>query len=357
VVHYTGGKTYRLPRYECHRGYDGCYKERCIFFSGISADEALSREILRVIEPGAVEAALLAGQQVAGQKDHACQALALELEAARYEASRAGRQFDAAEPEHRLVAAELEKRWNSALAKVHQLEAQVAQQQASRQVAQVPTAQDFQDLAANVAGLWHDPLTDVRIKKRIIRTLIEEIVADVDAQNSELELVIHWRGGVHTTLRLPRRRPGHTRRRLPVDLIEGVRGLAHICSDDHIAGWLTRNGLRISNGNCWTRQHITGLRHRHAIPVYDVQRQQAQGWMNLRQAAEYLDIDRATLRVALEHKQIPALRPLPIGPWVFRREDLDTPQAQSVKNRVRQHRQYPRRALAGQLTLDLTSTS
>jgi hypothetical protein len=357
VVRYTGGNNGRIPRYVCHRGYEGSSKKRCITFGGTSADEAIGREILHVIEPVAVEAALLAGQQVAQHKDHVCQASKLELEAARYEASRAGRQFDAADPENRLVAAELEKRWNSAMAKVHHLEEQVEQQRSSREAAQVPTAEYFQDLAKNVAGLWADPHTDVRIKKRVIRTLIEEVLADVDAQTSELELVIHWKGGVHTTLRLPRRRPGHTRRCLPVNLIEGVRELAHICSDDHIAAWLTRNGLQTSGGNCWTRQHVTSLRHRHDIPVYEAQRQEKEGWMNLTQAADYLGIDRVTLRVALERKQIPALRPLPIGPWLLKRDDLDAPEAQAVKNRVQNNRPHPRRELPGQLTLDLTSTS
>jgi DNA invertase Pin-like site-specific DNA recombinase len=357
LVRYTGGNNGRVPRYVCHRGYDGSSKKRCLTFGGTSADDAVAREILRVIEPAAVEAAVLAGQQVAQQKDYVCQALKLELEAARYEASRAGRQYDAADPENRLVAAELEKRWNSAMTKVHHLEEQAAQQQSGREAAQAPTAVFFQHLAKDIGRLWGDPKTDIRIKKRIVRTLIEEVLADVDEKTSELELVIHWKGGVHTTLRLPRRRPGHTRRRLPVDLIEGVRGLARICSDEHIAAWLTRNGLETRGGNCWTRQHVTGLRNRHDIPVYEAQRRETEGWMNLTQAAKYLAIDRVTLRVALEQKKIPAVRPLPIGPWLLRREDLDTPQAQAVKNRVQQRRKHPRRELPEQLTLDLSSTS
>jgi hypothetical protein len=180
LVRYTGSNNGRVTRYVCHRGYEGSSKKRCITFGGTSVDAAVAREILQVIEPTAVEAALLAGRQVAQQKDHVCQALKLELEAARYEASRAGRQYDAADPENRLVAAELEKRWNSAMARVHHLEEQVEQQRASREAAPVPTSEFFQDLAKNVAGLWDDPHTDVRIKKRMIRTLIEEVVADVD---------------------------------------------------------------------------------------------------------------------------------------------------------------------------------
>jgi len=78
---------------------------------------------------------------------------------------------------------------------------------------------------------------------------------------------VHWKGGVPTELRVPRQRSGQTRKRVPVNVIEAGRGVAHICSDDRIAGWLTRNGLQTSGGNCWTRQHVTGLRNRHGIPV------------------------------------------------------------------------------------------
>jgi DNA invertase Pin-like site-specific DNA recombinase len=356
-VRYTGGSPGYIPRYVCRRGYEGSGKERCISFGGASVDDAVVREVVRVIEPGAVDAALLAARESLEHHDQAIKVLELELEAARYEANRAWRQYDAADPENRLVAAELERRWNTAMAKVQTIESRVEQDRQRRAAPTPPTADAFQQMAKDIAGVWDDPRTDVRLKKRILRTLIEEIVADVDSQASEVLLVVHWKGGVHTELRVPRRRPGQRRSSTPVNVIEGVKALACICPDDRIAGWLTRNGLRTSGGNCWTRQHVTGLRHRHDIPVHQTPRQEAEGWMNLTQAAAYLGIDRVTLRVALERGQIKAVRPLPVGPWVLRRDDLDSPQAQAISARVQQRKTTIRREVPGQLSLGLPSTS
>jgi hypothetical protein len=54
------------------------------------------------------------------------------------------------------------------------------------------------------------------------------VVVDVDAQASEIVLVIHWKGGVHTELRLPRRRRGQSSTQTPTDILEAVRVLARI---------------------------------------------------------------------------------------------------------------------------------
>ena len=76
------------------------------------------------------------------------------------------------------------------------------------------------------------PHADVRVKKRLLRTLIHEVIVDVDAEVGEVILLIHWQGGVHTELRVPRRRRGQNGAQTPKDLIEAVRVLARICSDD-----------------------------------------------------------------------------------------------------------------------------
>jgi excisionase family DNA binding protein len=241
--------------------------------------------------------------------------------------------------------------------KFRQVECRIEQERERRGVQVAPTAEGLRALAKDVAGVWDDPRTDIRLKKRILRTLIEEVVADVDSVFSEVQLLVHWKGGVHTALAVPRRRPGQRRCNTPANVIEAVKSLACICSDDRIAAWLTRNGLKTSGGNCWTRQHVTGLRHRHGIDVYSSDRRHVAGWMNLTEAASYLAIDRVTLRVAIEGGKIRAVRPLPIGPWLLRREDLDSPQAQAVSSRVRDRNKTPGRDVPGQLTLDLASTS
>jgi hypothetical protein len=103
-------------------------------------------------------------------------------------------------------------------------------------------------LAGDLKAVWRDPTTDVRLKKRIVRELIREVIADLDEQDGEIILVVHWMGGVHTELRLPRRRRGQ-RNSTVAKIVEAVRALALVCSDDVIAGLLNRNGLRTGHGN------------------------------------------------------------------------------------------------------------
>ena len=190
VVHYTGSH-HDVLRYHCRRGWLDNGEPRCIGFAGLIVDQAIAREILRVVQPAAV----MASEEQARKVDEVLAALQRDLEAARYSARRAQKQYDGADPENRLVTDELERRWNQALQRVREIESQVQQYLDRRGQSAVPTREEFADLAADLELLWHGAETDARLKKRIIRTLIHDVVVDVDAQAGEVILVIHWKGG------------------------------------------------------------------------------------------------------------------------------------------------------------------
>lgn len=204
--------------------------------------------------------------------------------------------------------------------------------------------------------LWCRSDTDSRLKKRIVRTLIHEVVVDIDTDASEVVLVIHWKGGVHTELRLPRRRRGQTRHRSPPELIDAVRTLAKICSDDLIAGYLNRNGLRTGRSNRFTRERVTSLRTYHSIPCFSAERAREQGWLNLSRAAAFLGISARTLRLAIERGEIKAEHPLPDGPWVVEQRALQTSTADNVVQRARQARRTPAVLSDKQANLELSTT-
>ena len=86
-------------------------------------------------------------------------------------------------------------------------------------------------LASNLRTVWSAPTTDARVKKRIVRTLIHEVVADIDDAASEIVLIVHWVGGAHSELHLPKRRRGQ-RNSTSADIIHAVRQLVLIASDD-----------------------------------------------------------------------------------------------------------------------------
>ena len=162
--------------------------------------------------------------QAACRRDQVRDVLMRDLEAARYAADRAFRQYDAADPQNRLVASELEVRWNRALTHVGDVEARIGAHDASTAHPPLPPLKDLDDLAGELEAVWNAPHSDTRLKKRIVRTLIQEVIADIDVDASEIVLLIHWAGGIHTDLRLPRRRKGQ-RNSTSADIIAAVREL------------------------------------------------------------------------------------------------------------------------------------
>ena len=123
TVRYTGAK-HNIPRYACLRGRLDNGEPRCIAFGGLRVDDAIEEALLQVVEPGAIAAALAAEAEAGHRRDQVREAMMRDLEAARYAADRAFRQYDAADPANRLVAAELETRWNQALARVAEVESE-----------------------------------------------------------------------------------------------------------------------------------------------------------------------------------------------------------------------------------------
>jgi hypothetical protein len=333
TVHYTGGQ-HDILRYSCNRGWMDNGEPRCIAFGGLRVDDAIATEVLRVVQPGAIEAATQVQQQEAQHRDDVRAALMRDLEAARFAADRAFRQYDAADPQNRLVAAELELRWNRALERVTNLQERIDAHDHQRPAPKSAAPDDFVSLAIDLKSVWADPATDARLKKRIVRTLIHEVIADIEPQAGEIVLVLHWTGGVHTELRLPRRRRGQCRS-TEVEIVEAVRVLVRIAGDDLIAGLLNRNRLTTGYGNRWTRERVTALRSHHKFPVYSQQLREREGWMTLTRAAATLGISAKTLRRAAERGEVESQHPLADGPWIFKRTALETDAARRLAQRTR----------------------
>jgi DNA invertase Pin-like site-specific DNA recombinase len=343
------GVQHHIPRYSCARGWMDNGEPRCIAFGGLRVDDAIEEALLGVVGPGAVAASMAAAEQAADRRDQVREALGRDLEAARYAADRAFRQYDAADPANRLVAGELEARWNQALARVADVESKIVAHEAASPAPTIDPAA-LALLGANLKMVWSAPTTDARLKKRIVRTLIHEVVADIDDDASEIVIVVHWTGGVHSEIRLPKRRRGQ-RNSTSADIIAAVAQLALIASDDLIAGLLNRNGLKTGHGNRWTRERVTSLRSHHRIPVFKATENGIEPWLNLSDAARLLKVAPKTLRLAAEAGEIEANHPLPDGPWIFARATLATDAAESIVNRARRNARHPAGPERGQQSL------
>lgn len=343
-----GGVTHR---YACEQDNLLRGAERCTTFGGTDVDQRVASEILDVVKPAATEAAALAQQEEADMQDGLLAALETELKAARYAADRAFRQFDEADPENRLVAGELERRLEVALAKAKEIEQRLEKEKAARREVRAPASDPaaLAHLASDLEDVWSDPASDIRLKKRIVRTLVEEIVADVEEEHRAIVLVIHWKGGVHTELRVPKRPSGRNGLAVAADIVGAVRELALVGPDKQIAQWLNMAGSRCPNGTKWTRDAVRALRSKRDIPCYSADRRRDEGWLILDEATRLVHAGAGTLKQGVASGALIGLHPLPNGPWIFKRSDL-------VAWRKRSAKHEPGDKIAEQRSLDFSNT-
>jgi hypothetical protein len=198
-VSYSG----KLGRYNCYGARTNHGTARCISISGLSIDTAVGAEALRILKPLGIEAAVKAIETQTSETSAAQRQLELSLQQARYEAAHARRQFDAVDPANRLVAGELERRWNDALQTVHRIEGEMASIVAARPPPLTEQErQKLMQLGADLDLAWSHPAATAATRKRILRTALNEIV--VRKEGAVINLVLHWKGGDHTALQVLR---------------------------------------------------------------------------------------------------------------------------------------------------------
>jgi excisionase family DNA binding protein len=309
-------------RYHCRGSQMNHGGSACISFGGMRVDHAVGMEVIARVQPLGVEAALAAMEAHSRKNQEKRRQVELALEQARYETARARRQYDVVDPDNRLVAGELERRWNERLLAARALEDE------RDALAVVPDAslseEDRQRLLALGSDLeraWNSAKATPATRKRIIRTLINEIVVCVSDQT--LDLVVHWHGGDHTALKVKKNRTGQHRWSAAADVVDLVRSLARQMPDKHIAAVLNRAGKSTGKGNSWTRGRVCSLRNQQTIEPYREGERAERGEVTLDEAARVLNVSASTVRRLIEDGTLPAQQLCKGAPWVIRSSDLE----------------------------------
>jgi hypothetical protein len=335
MLHVTySGSHGEVVRYHCRGAHINHGEAWCISFGGLRPDEAVASEILRTIAGNAVEAAIDAAERVTEQRCEQRRVLLLELEQARYQAELATRRYEAVDPANRLVAAELESRWNTALEEARRLEHELQRFDATICDAPVADRDTLVSLAQDLPAVWNSPTTEMALKQRIVRILIQEVIADVDEEGSETVLLIHWSGGSHSELRVKRNGTGKHSRCTSLEAVEVVRRMAGIFRDDKIAATLNRLGLRTGAGNTWREGRVRTLRSYHGLPPYDAA-QIDHRTLTLEQAADRLGVAIKTMRRLIDEAVVTATQVVPCAPWQIFAEDL---QSERILQRIHEIR-------------------
>jgi DNA invertase Pin-like site-specific DNA recombinase len=321
-IYYSGRNS--TPGYYC-AGKDvvngrGLY---CLNVGGLGIDQAVARTFLDAISPAALEASLLAIEELQSNRDAALAQWRLEVERSRYEAERAERRYRAVEPENRLVARGLETEWENRLRDLSVAEAELHRRE---QQQPPPIGQDQRQrivaLGSDLQQVWNAPTTTDRDRKELLRTLLEEVIIAVDRTEHRAHLTLRWCSGTLTTFdfSLPHYKPSGIRTN--EDTIALMTRLAAHYSDDVIAGILNRQGRRTAYGERFTAHQVGCLRRYRNIPRFKPPAQTPTAELaTMDQAAKILGVAPSTIHRWLNDGFIAGEQITPGAPWRIRITD------------------------------------
>jgi DNA invertase Pin-like site-specific DNA recombinase len=313
------GKQGTTPRYLCHGDYQGSGRY-CIGFGGKRVDQCMSEAVCRILSPHGVQASLQALDQLGQEHSAERQALTRQLQQADYEAKRAFAQFDQVDPNNRLVADTLELRLNQKLEQVAMLKQELLGAQAQQRTLTDDRRGELLGLGKRFADVFNDPRGDAALKKRLVRTLIKEVIADIDEAQQQLKLIVHWQGGDHTQITLPRPLPASQLHKTADEDCTLIQKMAVRYNDAEIAQVLSRHGRKTGKGHRWTKSSVGIMRRKLGIKPAP---QKSPELLNLAQAREYCGVSDSTLLRLIEHNVLPANQLAQHAPYEIKKSDLD----------------------------------
>jgi hypothetical protein len=318
---FYGSRSGHAYRYQC-RGDDGHVGSGlCIGIGGKRVDQAVAIKVLEAVSDHAVDAAIFAAEQTARAGAEIKQAIAREIEEARYEGSLAARRYELVDPAKRHVVRELEARWNAALERVSQLKQRLAKAEADDSARPKIDREALLRLAHDLPTAWNAPTTDARTRQRLTRIVIEEVVIDLDDRTNEAVVTIHWVGGRHTEVRVARVKCG----RYPADCrpsaVEVMRKLGGQWPDREVAVTMNRMRCKAPDGATWTTVRVRELRERLGILPYDPSAQTVET-ISVDETAQRLRICVGSVHLLIRQGVLPATQLMPSAPRRARRPSV-----------------------------------
>lgn len=324
---YSGTKG-NCPRYTCARAAQLYGAERhCQSLGGRRLEQRVLDEVFAVLAPAALAATAKALGEAEAQHRQRLAVFELAVERARFEAERARRQFDAVEPENRLVGRTLEKAWEAALTAQRQAEADLTAQRARQ-----PTRLSDDEVAwlsragADVRAVFNAASTTWRVRKQLLRAVIVEIVVTVRITDRQADVQVIWEGGATNGFVLALNKTGGHFRATDEDTVALVRRLAERYDDATIAAILAKQGRRTGTGLAFNRSRVNSLRNSNGIAVFvpsaDVAPADDDGEVvTVYRAEKLLGVDKSTIYRWLKDGFIDGEQLTPGGPWHLRITD------------------------------------
>ena len=253
------------PAYECSSRADRLTTPTCRSVTAATVDDAVAERLLAALTPQEVALALAAADQVADRHQRVSRAAQLAVERARYQADRAERAFHAVEPENRLVARNLETRWENRLAAVADAEQALAAARDS--LPPLPSRAELEVVAGDLPGLWHAPSTSHKDRKRLLRTLIADITLLPETDRGKVSIGIRWHTGAAEQLQVARAVHPGTAKRSPSPAVAMVQRFGPSTPTAELAELLNAAGLSTGTGRPFDVKAVQWIRHADHIPA------------------------------------------------------------------------------------------
>lgn len=345
-------------RYTCHGGAQQRQRPRkgCFSLTATRVEERIGELLLEAVRPAGIAAAREASERLANEHQQHRQLIADRWAACREAAARAEREYKGTDATYSSVRRRLAAEWERALEAVETEAARLAAFDA--QSPGLPTAEQqraLDHLGQDVDRIWHHPRASMALKKQIVRTLVEEILVDWEADREEWILCIHWTGGHHTELREPRRPRKPAAKSL--DLKATIESLRKVLQDGAIAVALNREGIRPASEETWTARRVTSFRRDHGIAGFSESAKQKHGWLTQSEAANCLSVSAMSVTRLVQAGILPAEQPTPGLPAVIQRDVLQLPQVQHAVIALKSSHNRPLTHDPSQLSLFATANS
>jgi DNA invertase Pin-like site-specific DNA recombinase len=326
------GRSGTSARYLC-RGTYGSGGAYCLAFGGTGVDRRFSEELLKVLSPLGVRASVEALQRLEAGRQEKRSVLTRDLQQLEWEAQKAFEQYDQVDARNRLVAGELERRWNESLLAVDEIKSALRELDGERPALSEEERNRILAMGERFGEVWNSPHCPAPVKKRIIRAVVEEIIADWDESEKLLSFTIRWRGGCHTAYQMARP-VGGPEQKTDLEDLEIIRRMALRYGDGEIARVLNVAGRRTGKGNRWNESRVASTRKRYHIEgrrrtIRDPE------ILTKAQAARHCQVSTTTIHRLVEAGVLEMHQVVPWASWEIKRSDLDCEQVRSIIARLK----------------------
>ena len=317
AVRYCGDGGVKA-RYECRRQWEHSEKTNCGSVLARIVDDAVVQRLITAMQPANLELAVQVMDNLLKRDNDSDKSWKLALERAEYDAGRAERQYSQVEPENRLVARNLETQWNDKLAELERLRKEYNEYKAQRDW--VPTENDKAEilsLANELPQVWNDPNITAKDRKRILRTLIEDVTIFTQSRQPDIRLGLRWRNNCCEELHAFKQKPISSPIKHTPQTVEQVRLLAATTNDTKIADHLNASGMKPPFRQSFTKASITQIRQKHNIPAFT---SRIEGF-SVTDVAKKFDVGRDTVYYWIERGVVNAHKAAPGCHWDISLDD------------------------------------